>query len=306
MKMKHYAAIPTAMLAALSIFSSCQKETDNSTTPASPLMNVISSDTTLSYFNLAIIGANDQQIFSSLDSVTVFAPTNDAFRTAGISVGSITALTPAMLDSLIRYHYATGSINAGSSTYIAYNSLLGPALYGSTDGTNIYFNGAIALKQDPATTGTATLYKLNLPLQIPAASLTAFLAGDASLSLFAEALQRTGLGTSLGTGGWNTILVPDNNAFNAAGYPDIASIDNKGIDTLTNLISYHILSGQYFTNNFNQATVGSTEGGTIAITTGVLPQFTGNNNTAAASITSANKIAGTNIIVHKINTVLLP
>lgn len=307
MKHKKFFDGPIMILAMICIFSSCQKKDNNSPAPVIPLMNVLSNDTTLSYFYRIILRANDLNLFSPSDSITVFAPVNAAFRAVGISTSRIDSLSAVILDSMVRYHYTLGAINPHAASYSSFTSLIGLPVFGSSNGGTVYFNGAAAVKQGLATTAPATLYKLNLPLQVPSASLTGYLANDSTITLFTEALQRTGLATSLGAFGFSTVLIPDNKAFNAAGYPNITSIDAANITTLTNLIKYHILNGQYFTNNFDQPTVTSSGGGTISVTTGgLLPQFTGTNNTAAASMISANKIAGSNIIIHKINTVLMP
>ena len=293
----------------LSFFSACKK--DNTTTPATPstpLYALIIGDTSLSVFNAAVQKAGDSQLFSGSDSIAVMIPTNTAFASQGITGSTISNMSAMALDSLIRYHYISGAASLTNGTYTSFNSLLGPAVYGygNTDGTNNYFNGSIAIKQTLAGSN-ATVYKLNTPLHIPAASVTQLLAADTSLSYFTEALNHTGLSLTP-VSGWNTVLAPDNNSFIAAGYPTLASIDSASVNTLTPILQYHILPAQYFTNSFTGlSSVASSEGENINVTfnNGAV-QFTGTGNNNAAVLTSADRIAGTNIIIQKINGVLMP
>ncbi len=79
---------------------------------------------------------------------------------------------------------------------------------------------------------------------------------------------------------------------------------------LTNIIQYHIVSGQYFSNTLaSQPTVSvaSTDGGYINITTsaGTL-QLTGTGNLSPANVLKGNELAGSTIVVHKIDQLLMP
>jgi uncharacterized surface protein with fasciclin (FAS1) repeats len=291
------------------VFASCKKDvTPTPVTSSTPLYALITGDTSLSIFNAAVQKAGDAQLFLGTDSVSVLIPTNAAFLLQGISSASISSMSATALDSLVRYHYIAAATGLTTGTYTSFNSLLGPAVYGygNTDGSNNYFNGSIAIKQSLAGSN-ATVYKLNTPLQIPASSVTQLLSADTSLSYFAEALNHTGLSLAPSSG-WNTVLAPDNNSFIAAGFTTLASIDSASLSTLSGILQYHILPGQYFTNNFTGlSTVNSSENSSINITfNNGVAQFTGTSNTTAAGITQADRIAGTTIIVQKINGLLMP
>lgn len=294
---------------AVSFFASCKKDVNNnSLSTTTPLYALITGDSSISIFNAAVQKSGDSKLFLGTDSITVLIPTNTAFLSEGITLSSISAMSQAQTDSLVRYHYINAPAHLVTGSYSAFNSLLGPAVYGfgNTDGSNNYFNGANAVLQSLAGSN-AMLYKLSEPLTIPAASAQELLAADSSLSYFSEALKVTGFNLAPASG-WSTVLVPDNNAFVAAGYPTLASIDSANINTLTSLLQYHVIAGQYFSNTFNgMLTVSSEEGGSINITANnSAVEFTGTGNTNPAMVTGPDRIAGTNIIVQKINGVLLP
>jgi uncharacterized surface protein with fasciclin (FAS1) repeats len=299
-------------LATVAFFGSCKKDSTNPTTPVTPptaLQNFISADTSLSVFNAAIQRAGNSTLYAGTDSVTILAPTNDAFRAQGITTTTINSMSATAVDSLLRYHFIDSSSHLTAGSYTSFNSKLGPVIYGygNTDGSSNYFNGSLAVKQT-ISGSNATLYKLSAPLQIPYTSTDMLFASDSSLTYFAEAVKHSGISlTPAGASQWNTILAPTNSAFIAAGYPTLASIDSVNASTLNSIIQYHIIPGQYFTNSFNGlTTVGSSEGNNIGLTfNNGMAQFTGTSNTTAAGITTSNRLAGSNTIVQNINGVLM-
>jgi len=127
------------------------------------------------------------------------------------------------------------------------------------------------------------------------------------LSYFAEALKHTGLSIVPGNG-WNTVLAPVNAAFIAAGYPTLTSIDNADVTTLSNILQYHILAGQYFTNTLaGISTLPTLQGSNINIGfADSMLQFTGTGNTTAAMVIKTNRIAGSSVVIHEISEVLMP
>jgi uncharacterized surface protein with fasciclin (FAS1) repeats len=293
----------------LSFCVSCKKDVNNnSLSTTTPLYAQITGDSSIAVFNAAVQKSGDSKLFLGTDSVTVLVPTNAAFLSQGVTLSTIAAMSQSQADSLVRYHYINAPVHLVTGSYSAFNSLLGPAVYGfgNTDGSNNYFNGANAVVQSlPGS--NAVLYKLSEPLSIPASSVQQLLAADSSLSYFSEALKTTGFNLAPANG-WSTVLVPDNNAFIAAGYPTLASIDSANTNTLTALLQYHVIAGQYFSNTFNgMLSVNSEEGGSINITANNSSvEFTGTGNTNPAMVTGPDRIAGTNIIVQKINEVLFP
>ena len=300
----------TMVVAAVLLTSSCKKTVAVTPTISStPLYALLIGDTSLSVFNAAVQKAGDSALFHGIDSITVLAPTNTALLTLGITSAAVNTMPAKSLDSLVRYHYIGSAAHLNDSTYTTYKSLLGPAIYGfgSTDSTSSFFNGrAGVLQKLPGS--NALVYKLSAALQIPATSVDALLNADTSLSYFREALNHTGI-SLVPAAGWNTVLAPDNNSFKAAGFATPAAIDNADVTSMTSIVLYHILPGQYFTNNFTSlSTVTSSDtAATINLSiAGGQVQFTGNSNTTAASITQADRIAGTNIIIQKINGLLMP
>jgi uncharacterized surface protein with fasciclin (FAS1) repeats len=272
---------------------------------STPLQALIDSDSSLSVFYAVVKKAKDSALYGGIDSVTVLIPTNTAFASQGITVSTVNSMSAAAADSLLRYYYIPSydSLTPGS---FAFTNKLGTVIYGYTDSTgNNYFNGIPATRQS-LLGSNATVFELGTPL-IPAITVESLIASDTTLSYFAEAVKHTNLNLAPASG-WNTILAPVDTAFIAAGYPTLGSIDSADIGTLTNILQYHILPGEYFTSSFTGlSTVTSLQGSNINITfNNGLVQFTGTSNITAAGISISNRIAAGNIILQNITGVLMP
>ncbi|HSZ35410.1 MAG TPA: fasciclin domain-containing protein [Puia sp.] len=297
------------VLPGFAIFASCHKDNNPSNpTPApTPLQTYISGDTSLSIYNAAITKANDASLFTSTDSVTVLAPTNDAFRAAGITASTINSMSSSAVDSLLRYHFISQSADLNAGKYTSFTSTLGSPIYGygGTTDSN-YFNGAQATRVTiPGS--NATLYRLNSPLGIPYSSAGNYFTADTSLSYYNAALTRTGLDPSANSG-WTTVLAPTNSAFVAAGYPTIASIQNADSAKLRTTLMYNMLPGQYFSNNYmGLSTVPtSINGANVTVGTSLTgPTFTGTGNSSAVGFVGSNQIVGTNTVYQPVNGLLV-
>ncbi|MEP6750741.1 MAG: fasciclin domain-containing protein [Bacteroidota bacterium] len=272
---------------------------------STPLQALINSDTSLSVFYALVKKAKDTAMYGGTDSITVLIPINGAFASQGITFSTVSSMSAATADSLLRYYFipAYDSLTLGS---FSFTNKLGSVIYGSTDGVSTYFNGIPAARQSlPGS--NAVVFKLGLPL-FPAISVASVIASDTTLSYFAEAVKHTNVNL-IPASGWNTILAPVDTAFIAAGYATLGSIDSADVATLANILQYHILPGQYFISNFSGlSTVATLQGENINVTFdgNGLVQFAGKGDTVTAGITVSNRISGGNIIIHNISRVLTP
>ncbi len=310
MKRLVYILLFTTVLLCAMIIPSCKK-VNGTFTPlkvfSTPLQALINSDTSLSVFYAMVQKAKDTALYGGTDSVTVLIPTNIAFASKGITALTVGAMSVAAADSFLRYHYIPvyDSLTSPGSTAV-FNSKLGPVIYAAADSNGNYFNGIWGIKQT-LLGSNATVFELSAPLQVQLISAAQLIASDTSLAYFAEALKHTGLNI-IPASGWNTLLAPVDSAFIAAGYPTLASIDNADIAALTNILQYHILPGQYFTGSFiGLTTVATLQGSNINIAfSNGAAQFTGTSDTSAAIITTPNRVAASNIVLHNINGLLMP
>jgi len=300
--------ILTAAIAVMTVSCAKKNITVQPIVSSTPLQALINSDTSLSIYYAAAKKANDNFLYAGTDSAIVLIPGDSAFKANGITLSTINVMSAAGADSLLRYHYIPAPVTLAAGIYQAYTTKLGLPVYGygAIDSSGVYFNG-ISARYWKLAGSNATVYKLNAPLQRPMLSATQLIAADTLLTYFAEALTRTGVSITPSSG-YNTVLAPVNAAFIAAGYPTLASIDNADIPTLTNILRYHILPGQYFTNTLAGLTsLPTLQGSNISIgVTDSTLQLTGAGNSNAAGVVKGNRLTGTNILLHEIDAVLIP
>ncbi len=289
------------------INSSCKKSAGLAPAANIPLAKFIMGDTSLKLFTEVLQRSNNIGLLAITDSITILAPDNNAFIAAGMPDTIIRSLSAAALDQIARYHFLNGQVSPATASYNTYMSQLDSMVFGYAGSGTIYFNGVVASGKSAITGSNAILYKMQAPMPVPVDSLAGLATADSNFTYFTEAVMRTGINIYPSTG-WNTLLVPDNNAFIAAGYPSLGSIDSTDSASLYNILQYHIVPGQYFSNNLmGLNNLVSLNGETIALSTaGTVFQFTGKGNTSAATATRLNRIMASSIVLHKINRVLLP
>jgi len=286
--------------------ASCKKTASPVKNPITPLQTLINTDTTLSLYHRLVLQANDAGLIGN-DSVTVLIPTNSAFRSAGYSELIIDSLSTSFADKMVRYHFITSRVAPEANTYTGYPSLLGYNVYGMTDSAHIHWFNGTAVTGDSAIVGNVVVYRLQAPLLSPADSLDILLGSDSTLSFMAAVMQRTNLDSVLFSGNL-TLLAPVNSAFINAGYDSVGAIDAADSSTLVQLVKYHTLTADYFTNSLlGLSSVPTLQGGslTVSVQNGIL-RFSGPGNTVPANFLSGNQLAGNTLIVHRIDQVLSP
>jgi len=295
------------LIVLLAGISSCRKTAPPAINPITPLQSLINTDTSFSLFHRMLLIANESALLAD-NSVTLLIPTNAAFRAAGYPEGRIDSLLPSVADRLVSYHFIPQIARPDSNGYAPYPTHLGFSLYGEKDAAaQIWFNGA-AVTGDTIMAGKALIYRLNSILLSPRDSLSLTLERDSALSFTAELFRRTGLDTTLTSSGYFTVLAPNNTAWINAGYDSVGAIDSADLNAMLTLAKFHVLPGQYFSNELTMVNnVITLQGGSLAVSVqgGVL-QFKGNGNAAPAGVLTANQPAGNTFVIHKIDEVLSP
>jgi uncharacterized surface protein with fasciclin (FAS1) repeats len=285
----------------------CKKTAPPVKNPITPLQSLINTDTTLSLFHRMVLQANEAGLVSN-DYITVLIPTNAAFRSAGYSEASIDSLGASIADNLVRYLFIPSRAVPDGNIYTGYPTLLNYTIYGLTDSAHHHwFNGTLVSGDSVSAVGNTLVYRLSAPLQSPSDSLDILLGSDSSLSFLAAVFQRVHLDSVLFSGNY-TLLAPVNSAFMAAGYDSVGAIESADSATLVQLVRYHTLTGNYFTNTLlGLSAVPTLQGSSITVSRqNGFPQFSGAGNTIPANLLSGNQLAGNTLIVHRIDQVLSP
>ncbi|MFZ1703256.1 MAG: fasciclin domain-containing protein [Saprospiraceae bacterium] len=289
-------------------FTSCTDEdTDQKT-----IVDLVIENPDFSILEAAVIHAGVADALKS-NSITVFAPTNEAFKTIGInSEADITALDKSTVASILTYHVVPSLV---PSTAIATKDndevtmLDGGKAFITKNATGVSVNGSKVTSADVKAENGAIVHIIDGVMINEQRNIVSIAQAYPELSFLVAAVLRANEGSTkvvdvLSSAGPFTVFAPTNAAFQAAGFPTIASIQQANPDVLANILTYHVISARVYSTNLTTGNVPTAQGGNVAInaSTGTVK---GNGNMTPSNIVNVN-IPASNGVVHLINAVLLP
>jgi uncharacterized surface protein with fasciclin (FAS1) repeats len=225
------AAALLALLAPALILTGC-KDDDNDTPAQQSIAQVVNTNPDFTLLRAAVTKAGLGNALSS-GSLTVFAPNNAAFQDAGLTEAAINNLTQAQAAAVLQYHVVDGRQTAASlpsGDNSAVTALSGGTLYVTKNGNNVSVNGARVVTADVAARN-GVIHVIDRVLLPPRGQHRGD--GDClpgrNFTYLVAAVQRASQGGTdvagiLSGAGPLTVFAPVNQAFIAAGFPTIASI----------------------------------------------------------------------------------
>ena len=294
-----------ALIAVFSI-SACKK--DNSVKTDNTINGIVSTTPDFSTLNSAVIKAGLASTLESAGPFTVFAPNNAAFTASGITPAVLGSLTPAQAKNILLYHTIGASIMAaqvpaGPNAPVA--AANGDTLYVTNNSNGVFVNG-IKVTEADVKASNGVIHVIGNVLMPPAGNIVQMAQADTNLSYLVAAVLRANLQGALSGSGPFTVFAPTNAAFRAAGFPTIASIQAADVNTLTSILTYHVIGARVFSSDLTdgeQATTLNGEKVTIGLMSGSTVK--GMSNVSPSNIIATNIVA-TNGVIHLIDQVLLP
>ncbi|MBG9378246.1 fasciclin domain-containing protein [Panacibacter sp. DH6] len=303
-----------ASLLALSIIS-CKKDEDPQPTPTDPtLAEIAASDTSFSFLLAAATEAGLADELAGPGPLTVFAPTNNAFRAAGFAtVEAIEAADPAALAAILTYHIIAGTVESGDvpvGPNAAVTVLSGGTVYTTVNSNGVFVNGVEVVTAD-VLASNGVIHVIEKVLIPPAGNIVETAAASADFTYLVAAVTRASEGATdvagvlSGTGPF-TVFAPTNQAFIDAGFATIADIQAADPDDLAAILTYHVIAARVFSSDLTDgATPATVNGGTVLIDLTDGATVKGNSNATPSGIV-ATDIVATNGVIHVIDEVLLP
>jgi uncharacterized surface protein with fasciclin (FAS1) repeats len=298
---------------ALLTFAACKKHNSNTSSSPGTITAVVTADTSFSVLAGAVTSADLATTLSGPGPFTVFAPNNAAFAASGLSSAALSAFSPSQLATILLYHtipakIMASQVPAGPDAKVVTAS--GDSVFVTNGASGVFVNGIKVVQADvPASNGVIhVLAKVLIP---PVGNLVVTASADTSFSYLVAAITRASEGSTnvaavLASGGIFTVFAPTNNAFRAAGFPTIDAINAADPNTLTTILTYHVVAGRAFSSDLSDGQKLTTlNGETLSISVSSGAQVKGMSNASASNITATNIVA-TNGVVHVIDQVLLP
>ncbi len=256
--------------------------------------------------------------FQAAGTFTVFAPTDDAFKSVGIDQAYIDANTKEALAAVLKYHVlgakvAAADIATADNTEVT--TLNGKA-YVTKNTAGVSINGAKVTTAD-VKASNGIIHVIDRVILPASGDIVAYLQANSTLySLLVEAVVKAELVNTLKGAGPFTVFAPTNAAFEALGAPYNTVAGIKNLNTtqtagLKDILLYHVVGARVFSDNLKAGTVGTalaTKSVTINLTSGVKVSGIPTGNTAGVITSPVGRfnIFTTNGIIHTIDKVLLP
>lgn len=336
---------PLAILMAAALFvTACDDDDDDApaVVPQQTILQLAQANSNLDILEAAVgrAGSDISNALSGAGPLTVFAPTDDAFRdyvdvlngaaarpTEAEAITAINGLTPAAVAGILRYHVLSGRVAASAvPANAAVNTL---AAEGATNNAGrVFVRNSNGVRVNNATVVTADVeasngivHVIDAVLVPPTQNIGQIAVGNDDLDLLVAALNRaTGLFNAITGPGPLTVFAPTDQAFinlvddinGADPAPDeagaLAAINALPLDQLTAILQAHVLAGNTVayaadvpTAAANLNTLNSARQVTVQ-RTGAAVTVRG-AGTVNSNVTIAN-ITATNGVVHVIDRVI--
>ncbi len=280
------------------------------------ILEKVAGDSRFSYLSVAVVRAGlNGTLGDKSASLTLFAPTDQAFQAAGFSSIDAVAHAPIeTLKSILLYHVLPSEVKSGSIPLAAnteVNTVASKAVYVTrTSAGTVFINGINVIQKDwDAKNGV--IHVINRVLIPPTSTIVGAAQANANLSYLVAAVLRASQGNTnvaavLNGAGPFTVFAPTNQAFINAGFATIDAINAADPAVLTTILTYHVIGARIFSSDLTDgATPATLNGGTVKILLSGGAKVKGNSNTTPSNII-ATDIVTLNGVVHLVDQVLLP
>ncbi|MFD2555505.1 fasciclin domain-containing protein [Sphingobacterium tabacisoli] len=234
---------------------SCEKKEEVGTTFDNNRINMVIADN----FNLANLNAVlrvsglDKELQKENGPFTILAPSDAAFAIAGYSKPEhILAERASVISNIGKYHTMDGFYELNKLPFLFNQEL-------STRGGKVFATHWVKGADTVLTLNGSRVVANNIPssnglIQVLDRVLTPYqhdkiadaITADVNITLFAQAIQRSGLKEQLDGEGPYTVFAPNNDAMAELGYKTVQQIENADVTELRKVVNYHILRDRRF------------------------------------------------------------
>jgi len=296
--------VPVLLLVGVLFFSSCNDD-DMEVMDEKNVVEVAASAGQFTILIEAATKAGLADYLSNTDGITVFAPTDAAFKTllADLGASSLNDIPVADLTNILLYHVIgskamSTDLKSGYFPTLSKSAGNNISMYISVEGgVSINKNTKVTAADIAAKNGVIHVVdKVILPPSVVNIALD-----NSNFSILVQAVVKAGLVDALSGKGPFTVFAPTNAAFNALfAQLGISGIDNLTAAQLIPILTYHVVSGNVLSSalsNGNVPTLNAGKSLNVNLSSGV--------KINDSEVVAAN-IQGSNGVVHVINKVLLP
>jgi len=297
--------VPVLLLVGVLSFTSCNDDDDMEVMDEKNVVEVAASAGQFTILIDAAKKAGLADYLSNTDGITVFAPTDAAFKSLLTDLGakSLDDISVDKLTNILLYH-VIGSKAMSNSLKSGYYPTLSKSA-GNSISMYISVEGGVSINKNTKVTSAdiaaknGVIHVVDKVILPP--SIVNIAIDNANFSILVQAVVKAGLVDALSGTGPFTVFAPTNDAFKALfAQLGIMGIDNLTADQLTPILTYHVVSGNVLSTALSNGNVPTLNAGKtlkVNLSSGV--------KINDSEVVAAN-IQGSNGVVHVINKVLLP
>jgi len=298
--------IPVFLLIGVLFFSSCNNDDDDMMEMGEK--NIVEVAAEAGQFSILIQAAQKAglaEALSSTEGITVFAPTDDAFKMllTDLGLSSLDDVPVKDLTNILLYH-VIGSKAMSKDLTSGYF----PTLSKSGDNNiSMYINieNGVSINKNTKVTAADIEAKNGVihvvdKVILPPSVVNIALDND-NFTILVQAVVKAGLVDALSGKGPFTVFAPTNDAFNTLfAQLGISGINDLTAEQLIPILTYHVVAGNVLSSGLSNGEVGTlNEGKKLSV------NLSGGVKINDSEVVAAD-IQGSNGVVHVINKVLIP
>ena len=301
-----FSLIPVLLLVGVMFFSSCNNDDDDMMEKEPKNLVEVAADA--GQFTILIQAAQKaglDEYLSTQDGITVFAPTDDAFKMllSDLGLTSLDDIQVADLTNILLYHVIgskamSTDLKSGYFPTLSKSGSNNISMYINVDdGVSINKNIKVTAADIEAKNGVIHVVdKVILPPSVVNIALD-----NDNFSILVQAVVKAGLVDALSGAGPFTVFAPTNDAFNSLfAQLGISGVNDLTAEQLIPILTYHVVPGNVMSTDLSNGMVPTLSGDkklSVDLSSGVKI----NDSQVVAA-----DIQGSNGVVHVINKVLLP
>lgn len=296
--------IPALLMVGVLFFSSCNNDDEVENMNEKNVVEVAANAGQFTILIEAAQKAGLAEALSTTENITVFAPTDAAFKALLTELGasSLDDIPVADLTNILLYH-VIGSKAMSTDLKSGYFPTLSKSA-GNSISMYISVEGGVSINKNTKVTAADIAAKNGVihvvdKVILPPSVVNIALDND-NFSILVQAVVKAGLVDALSGTGPFTVFAPTNAAFTALfAQLGISGIDNLTAEQLTPILTYHVVSGNVLSTALSNGQVPTLSGKSLNV------NISGVVKVNDSEVVAAN-IQGSNGVVHVINKVLLP
>lgn len=282
---------------ALTVFAACSDDNSVSSSGDPTIVDLAADNTNFSTLVSLLQQAGLDGALSE-GEFTVFAPTNAAFN--NLPDGVLESLTPEQVSTILQYHVVSGVVpSAALQPQQAVETLTGEEIFITVSSGAVTVNGNSSVTTPDVVGSNGIIHAIDevlLPNEF--LNVVQIAQKNYNLSSLVDAVLAADLAGVLSGDGPFTVFAPTNAAF--AEIADVAA--TLTTDQLAQVLTFHVLPAEVASTDLQPTQdVATVNGQEITVTLGEGGAFI-NGETAITQV----DLAGTNGVIHIIDSVLIP